>query len=70
MDKSFVILTHFMLLVFCYAPWKHQKTRGFLMVSGGTERDHEMGQKVTINLLLSIEHGSVRHNLKQKYIFH
>ena len=35
------ILTHFIPLVsfFFYTPWKHQKTRGFLMFSGGIERD-------------------------------
>ena len=35
---------HFMPLVSFYTPCKHQKTYGFLMVSGGIERDycHEM----------------------------
>ena len=39
------ILTHFMPLVFFYTPWKHHKTRGFLMFSRGMERIrwHEMG---------------------------
>ena len=38
-------LIHFMQLVSFYSPWKHQKTRGFLMFSEGIERDlwHEMG---------------------------
>ena len=38
-------LTNFMLLLFFYTPWKHKKPRGFLMFSGGIERDqwHEMG---------------------------
>ena len=38
-------LTHFMPLVSFYIPWKLQKTRGFLMFSGGIEKDqwHEMG---------------------------
>ena len=37
-------LTNFMLLVSFDTPWKHQKTRGFMMFSGGIERDqwHEM----------------------------
>ena len=35
-----------MLLISFYTPWKHQKTRGFLMFSRSIERDkrHEMGQ--------------------------
>ena len=35
-----------MPLVSFYTPWKQQKTRSFLMFSGGIERDqwHEMGQ--------------------------
>ena len=37
-------LTHFMQLASFDTPWKHQKTIGFLMFSGGAERDqlHEM----------------------------
>ena len=31
-------LTHFTLLAFFYTPWKHQKTRVFMMFSGGIER--------------------------------
>ena len=31
---------YFMQLASFYAPWKHQKIRGFLMFSGGIERDH------------------------------
>ena len=40
----FYLSAHFMPLVSFYTPWKHQKTRGFLMPPGGTERDqwHEM----------------------------
>ena len=36
--------THFSPLGSFYTPWKHQKTRGFLMFSGGVEREqwHEM----------------------------
>ena len=39
------VLTRFMPLISFYTPRKHQKTRGFLMFSGGIERDqwHEMG---------------------------
>ena len=32
-------LTHFLPLVSFYTPWKHHKTRGFLMFTGGIERD-------------------------------
>ena len=41
-------LTHFMPLVSFYTPWKH-KNRGFLMISGGIERDkwHEMCNHMT-----------------------
>ena len=40
-----VFLTHFMPLISFDTPWKHQKTRGFLMFSGGLKRVqwHEMG---------------------------
>ena len=38
-------LIHFMPLISFDTPWKHQKTSGFLMFSGGMKRDqwHEMG---------------------------
>ena len=41
-----MFLTNFMLLVSFYTTCKHQKTRRFLMFSGGIERDqwHEMGR--------------------------
>ena len=32
-------LTHFMSMISFDTPWKHQKTSGFLMFSGGTEKD-------------------------------
>ena len=32
-------LTRFMQLVCLYIPWKHQKTKDFLMFSGGIEKD-------------------------------
>ena len=40
-----LLLTHFMPLVSFDTPWKHQRTKGFLMFSGGIEKDqwHEMG---------------------------
>ena len=40
-------LTHFMPLVSYYMPWKHEKTFGFFMFSGGVERNqwHEIGWK-------------------------
>ena len=39
-------LTHFMPVVSFYTSWKHQKTRGFLMLPGGLEKDqwHWVGQ--------------------------
>ena len=37
---SFLILTHFQPLFYFYTPWKHQKTGGFLMFSGGIEVEH------------------------------
>ena len=39
-----ISLTHFMLLLASYAPWKYKKTFEFFYVSGGIERDqwHEM----------------------------
>ena len=42
---SFCFLTHFMPLISFDTRWKHQKTRDFLMFSGGNKRDHwyEMG---------------------------
>ena len=38
-------ISHFMPLTSFDTPWKHQKTSGFLMFSGGIKRDqwHEMG---------------------------
>ena len=41
------ILTHFMSLVSFDTPGKCQKTKGFVIFSGGIERDqwHEMGQR-------------------------
>ena len=35
-------LTHFISLVSFYTPWKYQKMRGFLIFSGGIERDSGM----------------------------
>ena len=45
-----------MPLVSFYTPWK-QKTRGFLMFSGGVERDHwyEMGYTVILRIKFLIE---------------
>ena len=40
-------LTYFQLMLLYYTPWKHHKTFGFLVFSGGTE--WEIGQKC-INL--------------------
>ena len=34
----YIALTHFMPMIYFYTPWKHQKTIGFLMFSGGIER--------------------------------
>ena len=46
-----------MPLVSFYIPWKHQKTSGFLMFSGGIERDqwHEMDQCTKTRLLTVVE---------------
>ena len=43
-------LTHFMPPISFDTPWKHQKTRGFLVFSGGIKRDqwHEMGYFIYI----------------------
>ena len=45
-ELNLLPLDHSMSLASFYTPWKHQKTSGFLMFSGGIERDqwHEMGQ--------------------------
>ena len=47
------LLTYFMPLVSFYTPWKHQKTSGFLMFSGGIERDqwHEIGQVILTKII-------------------
>ena len=39
-----LLLIHFIVLVSFYAPWKHQQSSGFLIFSGGIERDqwHEI----------------------------
>ena len=39
-------------------PWKHQKTRGFMMFSEGIKRDqwHEMGE---VNVLQADKHESL-----------
>ena len=47
-------LTHSIQLVSLFlSPWKHKKTRGFLMFSGGIERGqwHEMGQQITLKFI-------------------
>ena len=45
MTDSKTLLTHFMPLISFDTPWKYQKTKGFMMFSGGIKRDpwHEMG---------------------------
>ena len=45
LSNQISVLTHFMPLISFDTPWKHQKTRGFLILSGGIKRDqwHEMG---------------------------
>ena len=44
-NHNSIFLAHFMPLVSFYTPRKRQKTKDFLMFSGGIERDqwHEMG---------------------------
>ena len=39
-------LTHYMPLVSFYTHWKHQTTKDFLLISGGTERDHQYPEMV------------------------
>ena len=34
---SLLMLSEFMRLINFYSPWNHQKTYGFLMISGGIE---------------------------------
>ena len=43
-----IYLKHFMPLLSFYTHWKHQKTSGFLIFSGGIERYqwHEMGLNI------------------------
>ena len=45
-SESITHIIHFMPLISFDTRWKHQKTRGFLMISGGTKRDqwHEIGR--------------------------
>ena len=42
MDYQLESLAHFMPLISFYTPWKNQKTKGFLIFSGGIERDRGM----------------------------
>ena len=37
-----LLTTHFMPLISFYTSWKYQKTRGFLMFSGGRKKDRGM----------------------------
>ena len=61
-QKDFTISTeskqlpHIMPVISFYSPWRHQKTSGFEMFSGGIERDqwHEMGWKTFRILIFSI----------------
>ena len=47
----FIKCAHIMPLIFFNTPLKHQKTGGFLMFSGGKEKDqwHEMGLFPSMN---------------------
>ena len=51
-------LTHSIPLVSFYTPWKNQKIPGFLMFSGGLEREqwYEMSWKDSILKRYSVEH--------------
>ena len=42
-----------MQMVFLRTPWKHEKSRGFLILSGGIERNqcYRMGQKLSVKRL-------------------
>ena len=67
-------LTHFVPLISFDTPWKHQKTRSFLMFSGGIKRDqwHEIGWKKNVFGVLCIIYHFVRRSLKyfaKKLIF-
>ena len=56
------LLTHLMPLVSFYTPRKHQKTFGFLMFSGGLEKDqwYEMGQAGSrLSLKVSLERSII-----------
>ena len=48
-----MFLTQYMPLVSFYTPWKHQKTKGFLMFPGVIERHqwHEMGYGAFLHIL-------------------
>ena len=39
-EADLVFLTHFSPVLHFYIPWKSQKTKGFLMFSGGIDMDH------------------------------
>ena len=49
-------LTHFKPMFHFYTPWKHQKTRGFFIFSGGVEIEHllKMG-KVLVFVFIFID---------------
>ena len=61
-------LTYFMPLISFYIPWKHYKTFGFSLFSGGIERDqwHEMGYKqktLTEHKIFSKQKQRYPHNM-------
>ena len=53
-SRSMLRLTHFQSMILVYTPWKHQKSRGFLVFSGGIEVEPwlQMGQGKVINTLI------------------
>ena len=51
-------LTHFRQIFPFYTPWKHQKTKGYLMFSGGIKWEvwPEMGLYMKIIFISNFEH--------------
>ena len=68
-DDSSKPWAYFIPMVFFDTPWVHWKTRGFLMFSGGIERDkwHEMGEvwyicAIAAKIQATVKQGGVNFN--------